>query len=415
MRTLTSLAITGALGATAHANGFLLNEFDAREVGRGNAGAATDVEPSSIYYNVGGLAGAEGTRITIGGSLIAPIASFTDSSTSIKTDSNTSPQIVPGIFLSSRLNDKVAIGVGFYTPFGLAISWPATSPQADIIREEALHTFFITPSVGVNLDSVVPGLTLGGGVDIVPATVELKQDIFFGTDASGSAHLAGSATGVGGRVGAMYRPAAARQLSLGVMWRSDVKEDFSGTGAFTAPSPYRAMLPPDGPIKTSVTLPQSVSVGVAYRPMDALELEADAVWTNWSKFASLNIDVPATMGSGTMTIAQPKNYKDTVTARIGIEYGLPQYHLAVRGGFIYDPTPVPTTTLAADLPDIDRFDACLGASYQVGSFDLHLGLLWVIPQKRTTAPDANMPEYKGTFDVTAFVASVGVSGKLGGK
>ena len=404
MRILSSsLVLLAALSGGARANGFLLNEFDAREVGRGNAGAATDYDPSSIYYNVGGLAGSEGTRITIGGSLIQPIASFTDASTGAKTDSNTPLQAVPGIFLSSRLNDKVAVGVGFYTPFGLAVSWPWTStPQADVVTYESLRTYFITPSVGVNLGK---GLTIGGGIDIVPATVELQQNIFFGSDV-GQAHLAGSATGVGGRVGVMYRPEAVRKLSLGVMWRSQVNENFSGTGAFTAPMPYRAQLPPDGAIATKIALPQSLTGGVAYRPLDALEIEADVVWTNWSTFKSLDIAVPS------MTIVQNKNYKDTVTARIGVEYAMPEKHLALRAGFIYDPTPVPTTTLAADLPDIDRYDACVGASYQVGKYDVHLGGLWVIPQKRTTDSAPNTPEYKGTFDVQAFVLSIGVSGKI---
>jgi len=287
------------------------------------------------------------------------------------------------------------------------VDWPATSPQADVVREIVLHTFFITPSVGLNLGKWVPGLTLGAGLDIVPATVELKQDINFGSDVGGSAHLAGNAVGVGGRVGAMYRPEGLRQLSFGVMWRSDVVENFTGTGAFTAPAPYRAMLPPDGNIKTNITLPQQFSGGIAYRPLEALEIEADVVWTNWSKFQSL----PITLPNGSMLV-QPKDYKDTITARFGVEYGLPQYNCAVRAGFIYDPTPVPRTTLDATLPDVDRYIVTAGASYQIHRFDLHLGLLWVTPQKRTTDPSPNTPEFKGTFDVQALVGSIGLSGKI---
>jgi long-chain fatty acid transport protein len=418
MRILTSLGVVAAFAGSARANAFLLNEFDARAVGRGDTGVATDYDPSSIYYNVGGLATTEGTRVTIGGSLIAPIASFTDAATGTKTDSTTPAQVIPGVFASSRLNHAIAVGVGFYTPFGLAVDWPASSPQADVVREIALHTFFITPAVGLNLGKWVPGLTFGAGLDIVPATVELKQDIYFGTNPAGSAHLAGSATGFGARVGAMYRPEALRQLSVGLTWRSQVAEAFTGTGAFTAPAPFRAMLPPDGSVKVcgaatatsscpAFVLPQQLSGGVAYRPLDALEIEADVIWTNWSSFKALDIVLP-----GMTTINQPKNYKDTVTLRTGIEYGLPQYKTAVRAGFIYDPSPIPATTLDATLPDVDRYIVTLGASYQLKIFDIHLGLLWVTPQKRTTAPDPNAPEYKGTFDVQAIVGSIGVSGKI---
>ena len=191
------------------------------------------------------------------------MASYTDPS-GAKTESDTPTQGVPGIFLSSRVHPMVAVGIGFYTPFGLAVSWPDSSPQNDVIHEEALHTFFITPSVGVNLGSFVPGLSAGIGLDLVPATVDLKQDVYFGTD-RGTAHLGGTAFGVGGRIGVMYRPTSQPALSLGAMYRTQVKEDFSGTGDFDAPAPYRGQLPPDGDVKTSITLPQQVSVGAAYK------------------------------------------------------------------------------------------------------------------------------------------------------
>ena len=140
----------------------MLNEFDARAVGRGNAASATDSDPSSIFYNIGGLAVAEGTHVMIGGSLIAPIASFTQADGN-KIDSNTSPQVVPAFFASTRLSDLVAVGIGFYTPFGLAMSWPDNSPTNDVLHSQSLRTYFITPSVGVNLDKYVPGLTARRG------------------------------------------------------------------------------------------------------------------------------------------------------------------------------------------------------------------------------------------------------------
>jgi long-chain fatty acid transport protein len=408
MKTL-SLCLVAALGGTASANAFLLNEFDAKAVGRGNASIATDVDPSSIYYNIGGLAVGEGTNVQLGGSLIAPAASFTDTAGN-KTTSDTNPQGVVGAFASARVTSMVAVGLGFYTPFGLAISWPTTSPQTDVIKDEALHTFFITPSVGLNLGSFVPGLSVGAGLDLVPATVELKQYIPFG-DQMGTAELGGTAFGIGGRIGVMYRPASEQRLSLGVMWRSDVKEDFSGSGDFDAPAPFRSQLPPDGDVKTSVTLPQQVSGGAAFKILPDLELEANVIWTNWSKFKRLDIEVPAA-GSGTMTIGGPRDYENKTTFRVGGEYGFPRIGAAVRAGYIYDPTPIPSTHLTAELPDINRNDVTIGASKTFGNYGMHVGLLWVLPGSRSTSDELNMPQHKGSYDVSAFVATVTLSGHL---
>jgi long-chain fatty acid transport protein len=259
----------------------------------------------------------------------------------------------------------------------------------------------------------VPGLTIGAGLDLVPATVDLTQDVYFGTD-TGTAHLGGTAFGIGGRIGVMFKPKQLQQLSLGAMWRSDVKLNFTGTGDFDAPAPYRGQLPPDGDISTSVTLPQSITFGAAYRPQPQLEIEANVMWTNWSKFKSLDIVVPSATG-GTMTIAQGENYENTTTFRAGIEYHLAEQGLGLRAGYIYDPTPVTTRYLTAQLPDIDRHDLCIGASKAFGTYDVHLGLLWVLPGSRQTAPDMYLPVYKGTYDVTAFVTSISLAGKFGGK
>jgi long-chain fatty acid transport protein len=405
-----SIVFVAGLATTASANGFLLNEFDARAVGRGNASSATDSDPSSIYYNIGGLSIAEGTHVMIGGSLIAPFATFNQADGN-KIDSNTTPQVIPSFFASTRLSDLISVGLGFYTPFGLALSWPDNSPTNDVLHSQTLRTYFLTPSIGFNLGKYVPGLTVGAGIDIVPATVELQQDVFFGTD-RGSAHLGGTATGFGARVGAMFRPAALPALSVGLMWRSNVKENFTGTGDFDAPAPYRGQLPPDGDISTSITLPQQVTAGVAYKPIPQLEVEANVIWTNWSQFKTLAIQVPASAG-GTMTITTDEEYEDKVSARIGVEYNLPDVGVGLRAGYIYDPTPIKPQFLTVQLPDVDRNDVTVGASKSFGNYDVHLGFLYVLPASRKTSDDVNMPVYKGTFDVSAFVASVTLAGRFG--
>jgi long-chain fatty acid transport protein len=409
--TLFNFAIL-ALGGTAHASGFLLNEFDGAAVGRGDAVTASDTDPSSIYYNVGGLAVAGGAGVMIGGSLIAPSASYTDTA-GTKTTSNTSAQAVPGVFVSYRITDILAAGVGFYTPYGLAIDWPAGSSQAGVAQDVDLATFYITPAVGLNLNRFIPGLSVGGGVDIVPATLTLTQQVFFGQDTPGTVSLGDTATGIGGRAGVMYRPQFVPGLSIGAMWHSNVTEEFTGTVNVDSLPQYRQMLPGNGTTTTTLNLPESFSGGIAYRPIDKLEIEADVVWTEWSKLQSLNLVVPAPPSqSGTMTISSPQNYTNTTSVRAGAEYAFPAIGLAVRAGYIYDPTPVPSTTLTAILPDMNRNDVCLGASKWFGEYAAHLGLLFVLPSSRETSSDPYMPVLKGTFDLSAFVASLSVSGRF---
>ena len=409
MRTLSkTLFLLACAGGVASANGFYLNEHDAKVTGRGGTATATNTDPSSIIYNVGGLAVGEGTAISLGASLIAAAATY-NAPDNTTTDTNSPPAVLPNLAVSHRINDTFAAGVSFHLPFGLAVSWPDESPQADVVTKQSLRTYFITPAVGVNLDKQVPGLSIGAGLDLVPSTVQLEQNLYFG-DAQGSAVLGGTAFGIGGRAGIMYKPAALEnKLSVGLSWRSQVDLDFEGTGDFDMAAPYRSQLPPDGDIKTTLHLPQSVSFGAAYRPIEQLELELNAVWIDWSAFDTIDITLP----DGSHNV-QPQKYEDTVTLRFGGEYKLPEQKLAFRAGYVYDPTPVPDTTLSARLPDIDRHVVSAGGTYKVTkNLDAHLAALWVLPGSNTASnKDMYMPIYKGSYDVQAFVASLGLLGRF---
>jgi long-chain fatty acid transport protein len=409
MRTITSFsfgALVLGLGGIASANTFENSFHDAKAIGRGNASTATDTDPSAITYNIGGLAADEGTNVMIGGIVAFPSASFTDTGgTKFKGDAGT--PVVPHIYLSSRINDLLAVGLGFHVPFGGDIDWPDAAPVNDVAKKNSIRSYFITPSVGVNLGKYVPGLTLGAGVDLVPATIEITQFIFFG-GTQGQAHLGGNAFGVGGRAGAMYKPEALPELSVGVMWRSQVNEDFTGKGDFDIAEPFRGQLPPDGDISLKIKLPQSVLAGVAYRPMPELEIEADTLWQDWSKYKEVRVHLPNMTDS-----VNVENYKNTFSFNAGAEYKLTQYKAAVRAGYSYDPTPIPNTTLDSEVPDANRHIVSAGGSYSFDDYDLHLGLSYLIPVSMNTSTVMFTPLHKGKYEIQAFIAALTVGGHFG--
>lgn len=411
MRLLPSAFILGAglvAGAgTASGNAFVLNDFSAKATGRGDATIATTSDGSGIVYNVAGIASQTGVNFYVGGSFIKATGSFTNDADGEKTETDSPMAITPGVYLTAKVHDMVVVGLGFHTPFGSKIVWNDDSPSLDEVRTQALRTYFITPSVGINLNKQVPGLQLGVGLDLVPATVELTQDVIFG-DTRGDVTLGGNAFGVGGRIGVMYRPPAAPRLSFGAHYRSEVKLDFEGDGDFDVAEPYRGQLPPDGPIETSLTLPQSLGVGMAVRPTDRVELEANAVWMAWSSFDKLVIDLPG--GAQTESV---RYYEDKVSVRLGAEYKAIPNKLDVRVGYMYDPTPIPAKALTAALPDANRHDLTAGISYYMGKYNVDLGFLWVMPAEKDTGDEPGMPNYKGTYGIEVFLGAISFGGKFG--
>ena len=408
--TTTSLLLAASVagfGGVAYGNAFNINEHDAKVTGRGGAAAASDTDASSVVFNPGGIPVAKGTQVSVNGSLYVAQGSYQPEGGGAKVKTDSAPSVVPSIYMTSRVHEMVGVGVALHLPFGLAVSWPDRHPQQAVIQDQTLRTYFITAAVGINLNKQVPGLSFGGGVDLVPATVQLERAVVFG-DTQGTAVLGGEAFGVGGRAGLMYHPAALKQLKLGVMWRSQIKLDFEGNGDFDIAQPYRDQLPPDGDIATSITLPQSVAGGVAYSPIPQLEVEANVVWINWSKFQELRITLP----DDSDTVA-PQDYKNTTTFRLGTEYAINK-NASVRAGFIYDPTPIPNTTQTAQLPDVNRVNVTLGGTYKFGDYAASLGFLWVTPGERDTSDELYAPLYKGTYGVQAFVTALTLSGTFGG-
>jgi long-chain fatty acid transport protein len=416
MKTTTLFIILG-LGGIASANSFNVNEHDAAVTGRGGAAAASDEEASAIVFNPGGLARVRGTQIIVGGTLYIAEGSYENGTTGVIT-TDSPPQPVPNLYIASRVQDMVVIGVGLHFPFGLAVSYPEGHPQSTVAQSSDLKTAFITPAVGLDLRKQVPGLTIGAGLDIVPSSVQLKRAVAFG-DTRGTVDLAADAVGIGWRAGVMYHPPAAEGLKLGVMYRSKVSLDFKGQADFDIADPYRSQLPPDGDAATTITLPQSVWGGIAYNTHN-LELEFDAVWINWAQTFSKDPDRGPDATSlvlalpGNQTSYVPQDYKNTVSYRVGVDYYFPSEKAHVRAGFIYDPTPIPTTTVTAQLPDVDRYAFTLGASYQMfENLGLNLGALYIPDESRDSSSDPADPIYHGTYTVNAFVLVAGVTGQFG--
>lgn len=413
----TTLGVIG-LSGTASANAFNVNEHDARVTGRGGATAASNDDASAIVFNPGGLALVEGTQIRLGGSLYIAEGWY-ENATTDKVTTDSPPAPVPNLYIGSRVHDMLAIGLAVHFPYGLAVSWPENHPQSTVTQDSNLRTMFITPAVALNLRNQVPGLSIGAGLDIVPSSVELSRSLVFG-DARGTVDLAADTVGFGFRGGVMYHPPKAPGLKLGVLYRSQVALNYEGQADIDIADPYRAQLPPDGDASTTINLPTTVAMGVAYGA-DNLEVELNAVWINWANTftkdenrggdaTSLSIALP----EGATSDA-PQDYKNTVSYRMGFDYTLPAQKAHVRAGFIFDPTPIPKTTQTAQLPDVDRFALTLGGSLQAtDTLGVNVSALWVLPRERESSSDPAIPIFHGTYGVQALVLSLGVTAQFGG-
>ncbi|MFP2910586.1 OmpP1/FadL family transporter [Pyxidicoccus sp. 3LFB2] len=354
-KTLSLVAMLAA--GTTQAAGFQINTQSARSTAMGNAAAGWLDDSSAIYSNAANILGVKRLDVTVGDTGILPNLKFTPEGGSTEGQKTTlSPP--PHLFATYRVMDKLAVGLGIYTPFGAKSRWVDDFSGRFRARESAMAVYNINPTVAYQVHE---RFRVGAGIDIGRGTLELKRALDF-VSSEGNVHLGGGAWGLGFNAG-VQGVVVPKLLTAGVHFRSAMDLTFKGDADFQNVPPGFQTRTFDTTVEGDVTLPASVAAGLAFTPLERLTLAFDANWVDWSSFKQLAIEFPE---NPALNNPLPKNWKSTWNFHLGAEYGVTEA-LAVRAGFVIDPTPSPNNTLTPDLPDSDRLAFTGGLGYAFGA------------------------------------------------
>ncbi len=227
----------------------------------------------------------------------------------------------------------------------------------------------------------------------------------------GEQKLTGDAWGYGYNIGVLFD--ATERLSIGLSYRSEIDLTFDdATARFHVPDPLAHIFPKTG-ANGDLTLPASVTGGIAYSPIQDLTLEFDLTWTGWSSYDEVEIEFDTPVGSPPTSISrQSKDWRNVFAYRFGAKYRIDEKN-TLRIGFIYDENPVPQRTLDPQLPDADRL--IYTAGYDLRASDrLTLGLAYnYIDGKGRTKSNGYPPELPEAWRAEGLyeqeIHSVGVS------
>ncbi len=384
----SALAIAAVLGlsATAHAAGYQLTEYSTTGLGRSFAGAGlVGDDYSAIAYNPAGMAYTTRNGVQLGFSTVGIRSSAKGTVTNLMGASaagKENPYIVrvlPHGFAQYRLNDKTVLGLGIYTPFGLATDYKNGWFGKTHAGRSEIQTVNVSPALSVNVtDSVALGASLNLQHARANLTSEVERDLgmgpmYFG----GKANLRGHDTSLGYTLGATWEPVK-NKTRLGVSYRSKVVQDLRGkntTSGMTYPPALAGMgfsgaIPESTTnIKTKITTPETITLSAWQRLNNQWSVSATARWTRWSQFKNLDIY--------TMTqqpvIKTPENWRNTWFYSLGADY---QYckNLIFRFGAAYDQSTVKGPEYrTARIPDGRRIWTSLGFSYMKNNWQLDGG------------------------------------------
>jgi long-chain fatty acid transport protein len=386
------------LAQSVFSGGFQLNEHGARAMGQSGAWAARAYDLSAIYFNPAGLAGQHGTQFYLGATMIVPKASYFNT---FNQETKMVDQVFPPInlYASYEIQDGLTAAIGVYNPFGLGSEWPSDWEGKLYAQKIDLQSFFFSPTIAYQ---VMPELSVGAGISYATGNVKLKgvPDTWHFAATSPQLNLDLNATGIGFNVGAIYK--VMPEMQVGFSYRSSIKMDATGTAKFNPD--YTSIPLPRGDASSSLTLPSTFFVAASYR-LDNLEVEVDYQNVGWSVYKELAVNFASDPASNTIA---PRNYEDSFILRVGAEYTMGD--IQIRGGYLFDKSPVPDNYVEPQLPDANRNGFNLGLGMKMGTgMKLDLAYLYLPFSDRKVTSSANA--INGTYKtiVNLFAANIGFS------
>lgn len=362
--TIAGLAVAccASLTQTAHAGGISLYEIATPDLGLASAGYAARAEDAStVFKNPAGMTQLQGAQFQGGLQALYGSVNFAaDGNTSqrLGTDSgeNALGWLPAGsLFVTVPLSEKVAVGLGALSYFGLAEDYGDNWVGRYYVQKSTLLGMSVTPSVSFK---ATDWLSFGAGLNAMYGylNTEMAVNNLIGPD--GQMSLKDSTWGFGANIGVLIK--AGEKTRFGLTYLSPVDLDFKDAPTFTGLGPgLSALLASPRQLNLGMTVPQSAMVGVFHSLNDKWAVMADFGWQNWKEFGYVQAGVESG-GATTLNL----NYQDTWHGSVGAQYRASEKWL-FTGGVGFDSSAVDSENRTVTLPMGQMWRFGLGAQYQL--------------------------------------------------
>lgn len=413
MNKLKALAVLLLISTMAYAGGYRVSTQSNRQLAMGHTGVAVVNSADILFFNPAGIVHLE-NKLNFSGGGFGVISSVSYQNSEFGTSSQTeSPTGTPVYAYGTyKINEKLAVGLGIYTPFGSNVTWENNWAGSHLVNEIELSAIFIQPTVAYQLFESV---SIGGGPIIAIGGVAFNRNAGRSLtneqgDRSNVAIEDSGVLGYGWTAGLMFKPDD--HFTFGFNYRSLINIDSTdGTATFTN-FPNSSLTPDNGTTGFTATLPlpAELTVGFAYEWKKWL-FAFDYNRAFWSEYESL--DLVFENGS---TSLNPRNYKDASTYRFGLQY-VATDKLTLRAGYYFDESPVQSGFFAPETPRNDSSGYTFGVSYQVNSkLAIDASFLYLRFQEVNesydffTDPGASAPSvFGGTYKSQALIPGIGLT------
>lgn len=397
--------LSASVMMNAYANGFNILSQGAKAAAMANAFTARASDPSSVWYNPAGLANIEGFQIYTGGLLnLAEGKKYYSVYRNATLAADSTSILKPNIYLSYKLSDRIALGLGLNSPIGYEIEWPKT--------EEVEHVVFILNKLKINTTAISPAaalklndhLSLGAGINFYFHQFYMRYHYPYDTNVLVALLSNGQVldvpdavfdlsnfktSSIGYYAGIQWKPTSG--LSFGAVFRKGTPLTFDSgdVNAWEPPTPddyVNAKLEelfidsPQQKATISYSTTDQFQAGVAVKPMESLELEFDLTWIFWAKMDSIEIiyrekSMFRSFWHGYFDVGGETDFKNVVSLQLGGEYKL-NPSLGFRFGAFHHGSPLVLPNLNPAFPLAANKGFTLGIGWQYSRFQVDLAYIY---------------------------------------
>ncbi len=366
----------GLLATTqANAAGYQLQEYSVTGLGRAFAGQGIMGDDfSALGYNPAGMNFVNQSGFQLGATTVdirSKVRGVSMDKTGAVREGKTSPRItrvLPSFFGQYKLNDKTTLGMGVYTPFGLATDYENDWFGNVHGKYSSISAINFTPAISYKL---ADSLSVGLGVNVQHVMARLTSSVPMGGDVD----LQADDTSVGYTVGLTYQPV--KSTRFGLAYRSKVSHNLKGENkswsnlAKLDPLNY-SHLGGEYDASAKIVTPETITLTAAHDLNKKWTLSGTARWTRWNRFDRLAIMQDNAKPNGVLSETN-EDWQNTWFFAMGADYKYCK-NLTFRFGAGWDTTAIRNPERrTARIPDERRIWTSLGATYMKNNWQFDVG------------------------------------------
>lgn len=280
---------------------------------------------------------------------------------------------LPHVMIAAPLPADFTFGLGISAEYGLGTEYSDVWPMNWSCTETTVQGLVVNPNLAYRITddwSIAAGLRwlyfdfeqykrmeLPVGPYRFPMSYHLKGD--------------NNWDGLGWQIGTKYD--VLDNLSLGFMYKAKIETTIEGRTTGDSRSNPAIGQSFTGPADADITLPQSITFGLNYDPVQDWHVGLAFSWTEWSEFEQLVFNLPKMTGYGASGPVKtdrvpspiPLYWKDTWRGSMGIGWDFAEDWMWMVS-YTYDMDCTDASQQSAMLPPASRHIAATGFSWNVG-------------------------------------------------